>query len=527
MNTDPCKVLIGSAVRQKPQILAEFLKSLTWLDRSGLTTDCLFINNNDDEESTRLLTEFTLHGASVFIGSDKPTEAYHCTEETHFWHDGLIWKLAGYKDFILKFALDNNYTHVLMIDSDLVLHPQTLHQLLSTGKNIVSEIFWTEWMPDSGELPQVWMAGQYSFHAGGSQVPEEQKSQQATHIISQLRAPGLYEVGGLGACTLISVAAIAKGVNYQKIKNVDYWGEDRHFCIRAVVLGFGLYVDTHYPAFHIYRESSLPKLAEYKQKNNSNSPPVTTKENPPCIISHGGNIWQRKPEGNKVTLSMIVRNESQRYLRQVLEHAKQYINEAVIIDDASTDNTAKLCQDILAGIPLKIITREHSGFSNEIDLRKQQWQETVKTNPDWILALDADEIFEDKVTLQIKSILNQTEYDIISFRLYDFWDENHYREDQFWCAHKFYRPFLLRYIPTFNYIWKETPVHCGRLPSNITELKGATSPLRVKHFGWADPKDRESKYARYIKSDPDGKYGILQQYTSIMDPHPNLIRWEE
>ena len=35
------------------------------------------------------------------------------------------------------------------------------------------------------------------------------------------------------------------------------FGEDRHFCIRAAALGFTLYVDTHYPAYHIYRESDL------------------------------------------------------------------------------------------------------------------------------------------------------------------------------------------------------------------------------------------------------------------------------
>ena len=30
------------------------------------------------------------------------------------------------------------------------------------------------------------------------------------------------------------------------------FGEDRHFCIRAAALGLSLYVDTHYPAYHIY-----------------------------------------------------------------------------------------------------------------------------------------------------------------------------------------------------------------------------------------------------------------------------------
>lgn len=35
-----------------------------------------------------------------------------------------------------------------------------------------------------------------------------------------------------------------------------------------------------------------------------------------------------------------------------------------------------------------------SKFTYESDLRIQQWQETLATNPDWILVLDADELFE-------------------------------------------------------------------------------------------------------------------------------------
>lgn len=519
MNEKPLKVLIGSAIRQKPAILKEFLASLTGLDRSGLTADCLFIDNNDLAESSKMLADFRLDGATVYLGSDQPAGDYQCSEETHHWDESLIWRVAAYKDFILKFARDNNYSHVFMVDSDLVLHPLTLKQLLSTGADIISEIFWTEWRPGMGELPQVWLAGQYSFHYGAN-VPEGEKNRQATATLAQLKVPGLYEVGGLGACTLISARAIAGGVNYGRIGNVDYWGEDRHFCIRAAVLGFKLYVDTHYPAFHIYRESDLDRLAG------------TTGGLPPHSPAAGGRqrrsgAWQRKDSGNRLTLSMIVRNESGRYLEKVLAHARQYIDAAVIIDDASKDNTAEICQEVLKDLPLTLIRRKRSGFATEYKLRQQQWRETVKTNPDWILALDADEIFEDKIVPAIAKLLNQTEFDVFSFRLYDFWDRHRYREDRWWQAHFFYRPLLVRYVPSFPYRWKETPQHCGRLPCNITELNWTVSPLRVKHFGWANQKDREFKYQRYLKLDPHGEFGIPEQYNSIMDPDPHLIRWEE
>lgn len=500
-----CKILIASAVRQKPQILREFLASLKELDRTGILTNCLFVDNNDSPDSSEMLKNFRLDGSIVYLASEQPAEAYCCSEETHYWNNNLIWKVAAYKDFILQYALDNNYSHVFMIDSDLVLHPLTLKHLLNTQKDIVSEIFWTKWTPDAQELPQVWLEGQYS---------------QALPFLEQIKKPGLYEVGGLGACTLISRTALSKKVSYSKISNVDYWGEDRHFCIRAVVLGLRLFVDTHYPAFHIYRDSDLAGVAEYKTRNTTDIAP------PSKNYGRIGN-WHRKSSGNTLTLSMIVKNEGDRYLAKVLRHARQYIDAAVIIDDASKDDTVDICLKELDGIPLNLIRRKRSGFSNEYRLRQQQWRETIKTKPDWILALDADEMFEDKIISEIQKLINQDECDVFAFRLYDFWDETHYREDQLWCAHKSYRPFLVRYVPDFQYKWKETPQHCGRFPYNLTDFAIAASPVRIKHFGWIRPEERARKYKRYLKLDPKGLYGIKEQYDSILDISPNLIKWEE
>ncbi|WP_328130652.1 hypothetical protein [Peribacillus frigoritolerans] len=73
-------------------------------------------------------------------------------------------------------------------------------------------------------------------------------------FIRQMRTPGVHKVGGLGACTLISQKALKAGVNFNRIENLSFWGEDRHFCIRAAALGISMYVDTHLPAYHIYRE---------------------------------------------------------------------------------------------------------------------------------------------------------------------------------------------------------------------------------------------------------------------------------
>ncbi len=204
---------------------------------------------------------------------------------------------------------------------------------------------------------------------------------------------------------------------------------------------------------------------------------------------------------------MIVKNESGRFLKQVLKSHLKYIDEAVIIDDASTDDTVEVCLEILKDIPVRLVRNKESRFVNEVSLRRQQWEETISTNPDWIINLDADEIFEDRFAKEVQQLLEQDNFDVYSFRLYDFWNPTHYREDEFWQAHQIYRPFLVRYRKEVNYTWNDVPLHCGRFPENIFELPNSISSLRIKHLGWIDPEERLAKFKRYQALDPEAKYG--------------------
>ncbi|RAW11840.1 glycosyl transferase family 2 [Paenibacillus taichungensis] len=223
---------------------------------------------------------------------------------------------------------------------------------------------------------------------------------------------------------------------------------------------------------------------------------------------------------------MIVRNEEHRYLRQALETHRPWIDRAVIIDDGSTDQTVALCQEMLEGIPLTLIVNPASLFADEVSLRKQQWETTVATGPEWILNLDADEILTTDFGIVRNQLLSGTE-DAIYFRLFDMWSDTHYREDQYWQAHAYYRPFLVRYRPEWSYEWKETPQHCGRFPLTIQHFAYGCHSSRVKHYGWARAEDRIRKYERYQTLDPDARYGWKEQYESILDAEPRLLQWLE
>ena len=506
------RVLVGSPVYQKPEILDAFLNSLKNLNRNTIDIDYMFVDDNKDEKSSKLLEEFKREESKVIIMLGKEQGVYVCNEESHHWDDDLMLKVANYKNSIIDYAIENNYDYLFFIDSDLILHPNLIEHLKTANKDIVSEIFWSQWHKDRPLEPNVWLFDEYDLVPKrlGENLSEKEMELRQIKFLNQLRIPGLYEVGGLGACTLISRDALVEGVNFKSIKNLTIHGEDRFFCIRAAVLGIDLFVDTYYPAYHIYREENLEGVEDYVKVCEAD-----------CSF-----VRQHKKKGNKITLSMIVKNEEGRYLMQMLNSLKEHIDEAVIIDDASSDNTINICKEILKGIPLHIIENEESMFGNEISLRKKQWNETIKTNPDWILSLDADEILEEDFWKNAQNLIDDQKYDFYSFRLYDMWNETHYREDKYWNAHSIYRPFLMRYQPNFNYTWNETSQHCGRFPINTFSFPKTTSEFRIKHLGWATQKDRIEKFKRYALLDPKAIYGIKEQYDSIMDTNPNLIRWE-
>ncbi|MFP7255726.1 glycosyltransferase [Terribacillus goriensis] len=507
-------VLIGTTVKQDPDILAAYLDSLNRLQTTELSIFYCFIDDNDDPKSSTLLSAFAAEHDAVILPSET-TDSYQKDEHTHYWTEALIWKVAALKNKIISYAVEQKMDYIFFVDSDIVLHPATLEKLLASQKDIISCIFWTQWQPGTQALPQVWLKDEYEqfTHHRGEALSDTERAARHQEFLEQMRKPGTYEVGGLGACTLITREALNKGVHFGEIPNLSFWGEDRHFCIRAAALGISLFVDTHYPAFHLYRKTDLAKLPAFRWEHNW----------------PGHNYRITKDTSNTLTLSMIVKNESGRYLERSLRSSLPAVEQAVIIDDHSTDNTAAICRKLCReyDVPLTLIENPQSGFNNEIELRKQQWQATIAAEPDWILNLDADEVLDDVFLKEKDQLLNQADLDLYSFRLFDFWDEERYREDQYWQAHLFYRPFLLRYQPVFPYEWRETPVHCGRFPENIFQLPNGISSVRIKHFGWARAEDRIRKYERYRQQDPEAIYGQKAQYESILDPDPKLIKWKE
>ena len=83
----------------------------------------------------------------------------------------------------------------------------------------------------------------------------------------------------------------------------------------------------------------------------------------------------------QISLCMIVRNEES-YLPECLESVADVVNEIIIVDTGSTDNTKKIAESFGATV---------FDFTWVDDFSKARNYSLSKASNDWILYLDADE----------------------------------------------------------------------------------------------------------------------------------------
>jgi hypothetical protein len=208
--------------------------------RAGIKVDLVYLNDCEPKASVVFNNivsgDQDTYGDCTLLNMEGAPKS---TYQNHTWNETAIDRIVNIRNMAIQHFLNSNCTHLFMVDADLLMHPETLIRLVDDAVPVVSNIFWTKWTEDCLVLPNVWDVHPYGFNSKESLV--------------KLREPGIYPVKGLGACTLIHRSVLEKGIDYSKIPSWNMWGEDRHFCLKCETHGIPMYVDTRFPAFHVYK----------------------------------------------------------------------------------------------------------------------------------------------------------------------------------------------------------------------------------------------------------------------------------
>jgi len=226
----------------------------------------------------------------------------------------------------------------------------------------------------------------------------------------------------------------------------------------------------------------------------------------------------------KLVAMMLVRNEEHRYLREVLYDLLQFVDEIVILDDNSTDGTFAICNSF------KKIFAQTLGISlwkqNEKLARETLYKMTIERHPDFILGIDADEIFEDRFKQEIRKMMKQS-FDWYSFNWYNFWTPDSYSR----VSKSSIRPLrrLFRYSSNKYPSFPLGPHHCGSVPEWVRwNENGLETNIRVKHLGFIRKEDRLER----IKINKDvGSLEYAKELEHLEELYEDgklkLTRWRE
>lgn len=190
-----------------------------------------------------------------------------------------------------------------------------------------------------------------------------------------------------------------------------------------------------------------------------------------------------------------------------------FVDTFVITDNDSTDGTYEYLKSLANVVVVRV-----SGFNEGRDF--QILLNIAKSlNPEWILKMDCDEIFEDSAIKSFSKILNQKKFDSIFFRKFDF-DYRVGDENTTIPKHLKMREAALCLTRNNKYInIKDIDIHVGTF---LLFNKPVLSNFRIKHFSIPNKIKSQEKYSNY--SSVKSKQDIMSDYSNFIIDKENLLK---
>jgi len=224
------------------------------LNLSYKNYDILIVDNSKTEEYFQELKKIP----NITAIHDKTTE------------EKSIFRLISSRNLILEYGIKNNYSHILMLDSDVIPPIDVIEELLQSDKDIVSGIY-SSFFNIAGKtklMPVAWkylteeefieMKRNYDVNPGLKRFDLRRYLTE-----EEINSDKLHEVAMPSAGCMLIKRQVFEKVRYGKENPKSFTGDDIHFIEKAKEFGFLPYCNTKVKCEHLIVE-------KYKKDKNGN-----------------------------------------------------------------------------------------------------------------------------------------------------------------------------------------------------------------------------------------------------------------
>lgn len=208
---------------------------------------------------------------------------------------------------------------------------------------------------------------------------------------------------------------------------------------------------------------------------------TTTPKTSPCIVGIG----------------VCGAGEADRYMKATLDEFKRLCDDVIIVTCNATLKEKKLIKKY----GFKTYEDNREWGKDQPNIKTDLLTRAGELSPDWIIALDMDEVFAPEFTREEAERLTKTDeiaWYFLVVNLYN--DREHFAHDV--GIQRFWNIRFFKFLPEYGLQYQRKNLHCGLAPP-IAYKYGWHAPYYLEHFGLMLPEDRHKKAERYKQYDPN------------------------
>lgn len=466
------KVALVAVCHNHLEVTKSFVESV--MNELDSNYDLYLLDNGSSDDTWEYLSSFSNKDSE---SENKPLVLAYKSDINKGFAGGnniLIKEiLAVNKKGIIPNCVYPKYTNIILINNDTLITKKAIEELVKVC-NSDEEIAATG--PISNSVGGMQLSKQFV------KLKDSEYKSIADIVANQRRVP--IEAGMLvGFCLCLKTKVVEEIGFLDERFGFGMW-EDNDYCLRIRNAGYRLYIVPNSLIYHygsqtiqdfgannLFIENRYKFLEKYKTNKYQKIVAL-------CRVKNGGEIF-----------------------RKCLIQVSSMVDEVLVFDDNSTDNTEEIAKRFGNVVYYK------TEWNTLDEARDRQWmlEKAREMKADWCWIFDHDEMPSERLKRDLREIVENAnpERDLICFKRDDFWDnENQVRVDGVWGT--FWQGRLFRVRKQFAVLSNRTKgdanFHCsahGPIPPQCIEYL----PYTIWHYGNMTVQERLRKYLWYTKSD--------------------------